>query len=74
MKPFRKRGTFVGYIESSKAYKIYVPSERHIEVSRDVTFHEEVAFKRSEELQCDTYMEEHETPLVEGQDSSSLHF
>jgi hypothetical protein len=41
----------VGYSENSKAYRIYVPGQRQIEVSRDVTFHEEAAFKKSRELQ-----------------------
>jgi hypothetical protein len=51
MEPSRKKGVFVGYNENSKAYMIYVPSQRHIEVSRDVTFHEEATFKKSRELQ-----------------------
>jgi hypothetical protein len=42
--PSRKKGTFVGYSESSKAYQIYIPGQRQIEVSRDVTFEEEIAF------------------------------
>ena len=41
------RGIFVGYSESSKAYLIYFPSQRQIEVSRDVTFEEEVSYIRS---------------------------
>ena len=45
MEPSWKKGTFVGYIKSSKAYKIYVSGERHIEVIQDVTFHEEDAFQ-----------------------------
>ena len=45
MEPSWKKETFVGYIKSSKAYKIYVFGERHIEVIQDVTFHEEDAFK-----------------------------
>jgi hypothetical protein len=40
--PSRKKGSFVEYSETSKAYRIYV------EVSEDVTFHEEVSFRRSE--------------------------
>jgi transposase InsO family protein len=51
MAPSSKKGFFVGYSENSKAYKIYVPGQRQIEVSRDVTFHEEAAFKKSIELQ-----------------------
>jgi hypothetical protein len=42
-----RKGTFVGYRESSKAYRIYIPGQRQIEVSRDVSFEEEVAFRRS---------------------------
>ena len=45
MEPSRKKKTFVGYSETSKTFKIYVPGERHVEVSRDVTFHEEATFK-----------------------------
>ena len=45
MEPSGKKGTFVGYSESSKAYRIYVPGETHVEVNQDVTFHEEDAFK-----------------------------
>jgi hypothetical protein len=43
--PSGRKGTFVGYNESLKAYKIYIPGQRHIEVSRDVTFEKEVSFK-----------------------------
>jgi hypothetical protein len=39
MEPSGKKGVFMGYNENSKAYKIYV--------HRDVTFREEVAFKKS---------------------------
>jgi hypothetical protein len=45
--PSGRKGTFVGYNESSKAYRIYIPGQRQIEVRRDVTFEEEVSFKRS---------------------------
>jgi Uma2 family endonuclease len=42
--PLGRKGTFVEYSESLKAYWIYIPSQRQIEVSRDVTFEEEIAF------------------------------
>jgi uncharacterized membrane protein YvbJ len=58
MEPSGKKGIFVGYSETSKAYRIYIPGKRHIEVSRDVSFHEEAAFKCSKELQLDTKIEE----------------
>ena len=41
------KGIFVGYSETSKAYQIYVPGQRFIEVSWDVTFHEEVSDRKS---------------------------
>lgn len=45
MEPSDKKGIFVGYSETSTAYRIYILEQRYIEVSRDVTFHEEVAFR-----------------------------
>ena len=50
MEPSGKKGVFVGYSETSKSYRIYIPSTRLIEVSRDVTFHEDSAFWWSREL------------------------
>ena len=38
MKPSGKKGIFVGYSESSKAYMIYVSGQKQIKVSQDVTF------------------------------------
>ena len=49
LEPSGKKGTFVEYSETSKAYRIYIPIQRQIEVSQDVTFDEEVPFKRSRE-------------------------
>jgi hypothetical protein len=43
------KGTFVGCNESSKAYQIYIPGQRRIKVSRDVTLEEDIAFQRSKE-------------------------
>jgi hypothetical protein len=51
--PSGKKGTFVGYNESSKAYRIYIPGQRQIEVSRDVIFEKEIAFRRSRESQME---------------------
>jgi hypothetical protein len=63
LEPFGKKGTFVGYSETSKAYRIYVPRKKYIEVSRDVNFHEKVAFRRSRELPYD--IEEKDAPTSE---------
>lgn len=62
MEPFSKKGIFMGYSETSKAYRIYIPGQRNIEVSKDVTFHEEAAFKRSKDIQINVEMEEGEIP------------
>jgi hypothetical protein len=53
LEPSGRKGTFVGYSESSKAYRIYILGQRQIEISRDVTFEEEVAFQRSREAQME---------------------
>jgi hypothetical protein len=54
MESSRKKRVLVGYSENSKAYRIYVPGQRKIEVRRYVTFHEESAFKKSRELRQDS--------------------
>jgi hypothetical protein len=62
LEPSRKKGTFVGYSETSKAYRIYIPEQRYIENSRDVTFDEEAAFKKSRESHMDEDREKQEAP------------
>jgi hypothetical protein len=47
LEPSGKKGIFVGYSDSSKAYRIYIPDQHNIEVSRDVTFNERMAFRKS---------------------------
>ena len=65
------RGTFVGYSDTSKEFRIYVPSEKHVEVSQDVTFHEDTSFKQSKELECDLETEEDDAPISEDHDDDS---
>ena len=65
MYPSGRKGTFFCYSESYKSYLIYVPGKRHIEISKDVPFHEEDAFKLSKELQYYTNMDSHETRMME---------
>jgi hypothetical protein len=60
----RKKGIFMGYSESSKAYRIYIPEQHKIEVSKDVTFNEKMAFKKSIEETIEE--EEYEEPIEEG--------
>jgi hypothetical protein len=57
----------VGYSETSKAYRVYIPGQKFIEVSRDVTFHEETTFCQARELPCDS--EEQEAPPLDPSDS-----
>ena len=57
--PLGKKGLFVGYSEQSKAYRIYIPGYRQIELSKDVTFDEDTTFRKSKKDKEDE--EEHET-------------
>jgi hypothetical protein len=43
------KGAFVGYNESSKAYKVYIVSQQKIVVNRDMKFHEDAWSSRSQE-------------------------
>eukprot|EP00253_Pinus_taeda_P001456 PITA_01456 len=47
---FGKKGTFVGYNETLKAYRIYVPSQREVEISHDDTFDEDSALGKVRDL------------------------
>ena len=69
MEPLSKKGVFVGYSENSKAYRIYVLGQRKIEVSRDVNFHEEVAFKKSRRSQQESEVVQPASPSSENEES-----
>jgi hypothetical protein len=56
--PSGKKGIFVGYCEVSKAFRIYIPGQHHIEISRDVTFDEDAALKKSKLCQLEEVYEE----------------
>ena len=45
-----EKGLLVGYNETSKAYKVYIPTCKRIIVSRDVQFDEDRALRRSLDL------------------------
>ena len=47
LEPIAKKGIFVGYSETSKAYRIYIPSLRKVVSRRDVRFEEDRAFRSS---------------------------
>jgi hypothetical protein len=62
--PSGRKCTFVGYSESSNAYRIYIPGQRQIEVSRDFTLEEEVSFMRSKgyHMEIDSERQEEMVP------------
>ena len=45
--PSGKKGIFLGYSKSSKAYRIYFPGFKKIDISRDVTFDEDSSYIKS---------------------------
>ena len=45
--PSGKKGIFVGYSESSKAYRIYFLGFKNIDINRDVTFDEDSPYNKS---------------------------
>jgi transposase InsO family protein len=58
--PSGRKGVFVDYNKSAKAYRIYIPGQRKIELSRDVTFEEDIAYQRSKYAKSDS--DEQEAP------------
>ena len=63
-----ERGIFVGYDETSKAFRIYLPAQRKVVVRREVKFEEEKSFKWS----LDSEMEDqHGTTQLTAQSSAS---
>lgn len=48
-KALGKKGKFVGYCDNSKSYRIYVPTQRTIEFSGDVTFDEDAALRKAKD-------------------------
>jgi hypothetical protein len=58
LEPSGKKGIFVGYCEVSKAFRIYIPGHRHIEISNNVTFDEEATLKKSRRCQLEEVYEE----------------
>jgi hypothetical protein len=49
LEPSNRKGSFVGYNETSNAYKVYIPEQRKTIVSKDVKFKEDFASRKSHE-------------------------
>ena len=54
----------MGYYESLKAYRIYFPGFKKIDISRDVTFDEDSAYKKSRKRPVEV-SEEIEVPRIQ---------
>ena len=61
--PSGKKGIFVGYSESSKAYIIYFLGFKKIDISRDVTFDEDSAYIKSRKKHAEA-PKEAEAPII----------
>ena len=62
-----KVGYQMGYSETSKAYRIYIPSSRKIVVRQDVKFIKDRAFGKSREMPFEENSED--VPLVQQQEA-----
>jgi hypothetical protein len=65
LEPFSRKGLFVGYNETSKAYRVYILEQRKTIVRRDVNFEEDFASMNSHEPIPVTEDEEQEAMKVE---------
>jgi hypothetical protein len=65
LEPSSKKGLFVCYSETSKAYRIYIPKQRKTIVSKDVKLEEDFASRKSREPTPVVEDEEQEAPKVE---------
>ena len=45
--PSGRKGIFVGYNDTIKAYRIYYPRLKKIDISKDITFDEDSAYFKS---------------------------
>ena len=62
--PPGRKGIFVGYSKRSKAYRIYFLGFEKIDISRDVTFDEDLSYNKSKERPI-TELEETEVPRIQ---------
>ena len=65
LEPRSKKGTFVGYSEESKAYRIWLPDERRIIIARDLKFIEipETASRNKDSTENFEYNDENSTKI-----------
>jgi hypothetical protein len=64
--PSGNKGILVGYSETSKACRIYVPCQQKVEIGRDMIFYEKIVFRKSIKYPMNSNdEEEHEDPKEE---------
>ena len=66
-----RKGLFIGYNDTSKAYRIYFPRFKKIDINKDVTFDEDSAYSRSRKLPIEE-IEEPESTKVKDTEEATL--
>ena len=61
--PSGRKGIFVGYSDTLKAYRIYFPKFKKIDISRDVTFDEDSTYSRSRKIPIEEIKEPESTKV-----------
>jgi hypothetical protein len=63
--PSGKNGIFVGYSDTSKAYRIYIPGHQKFDIIQDVTFDASASFSKSkQDCAKEVHEEENEVTRV----------
>ena len=62
--PYGRKGIFIGYSDTSKDYWKYFPGFKKIDISRDVTFDEDLTYFRSRRTPIQE-VEEHEETIFQ---------
>ena len=66
LEPSGRKGILIGFSETVKGYKVYIRGQKQIELSRDVIFEEDIAFRRAKTNELDTFdVSPEETPTLE---------
>ena len=63
IRSLRKQSIFIGYSDTSKAYKIYFPGFNNIDISRDVAFNEDSVYNKSRRIHVEE-PEEAKSPKI----------
>ena len=61
LNPSGRKAIFVGYSDATKAYQIYFPGFKNIDISRDVTFDEDSTYFKSRRTPIQEFEEPEET-------------